>query len=179
MSQIVSITYRPAEAPAKPDDHFTRLPLANVQLVAGYGIEGDRKGGHPDRQLNIMAQESLDELGTEGFMVKPGQMGEQIIVSGLAQNLNAMPEGTQLQFGDEAIIEIVKPRTGCDRFEAIQGKPPSTAADRLGMMARVLQGGTDPRWRLHQNPGTCLSMSRSKPSRRTTRMCWKSSRSSA
>ena len=142
MSQIVSISYRPASAPAKPEDHFTRLPLQSVQLVEGYGIEGDRKGGHPDRQLNIMAQESLTELGAEGFMTEPGQMGEQIIVSGLAHNLNTLPEGTRLQFGDEAVIELAKPRTGCERFEAIQGKPPSTAAGRLGMMARVIHSGS-------------------------------------
>ena len=142
MSQIISIVYRPDSAPAKPADHFTRLPLESVPLVAGYGIEGDRKGGHPDRHLNIMAQESLTELGAEGFLVEPGQMGEQIIVGGLAQNLNNLPAGTQLQFGDQAIVEIVKPRTGCDRFEAIQSKHPSAAAGRLGMMARVVAGGS-------------------------------------
>jgi MOSC domain-containing protein YiiM len=44
--------------------------------------------------------------------------------------------------GAEAVIELVKPRTGCDRFEAIQGHPPSEAAGRMGVMARVLRSGS-------------------------------------
>lgn len=141
MSQITSISYRPANAPAKPEDRYTRLPLQQAQLVQGYGIEGDRKGGNPNRHLNIMARETLDELGGEGFMVAPGQMGEQIVVGGLGENLNALAEGTRLQFGEHAIIEVVEPRTGCDRFEAIQHKHPKAAAGRLGVMARVVHSG--------------------------------------
>lgn len=142
MSKIISIVYRPASVEAKPKDHYSRVPVESAVLVEKYGIEGDKKGGHPDRQLNIMVQESLDALAQRGFKAAPGELGEQIIISGLEQDLNAMPEGVQLQFGDEAVIEIIKPRTGCDRFEAIQGKHPSEAAGQLGMMARVVRGGT-------------------------------------
>jgi MOSC domain-containing protein YiiM len=110
-------------------------------LIAGYGIEGDRKGGHPDRNLNLMAQETLNSLASEGFIAGPGQMGEQLIVDGLVQDLNTLPAGTQLQIGTQAVIELVKPRTGCERFEAIQGQSPSKVQARMGVMARVLTGG--------------------------------------
>ena len=142
MSQIISIVYRPADVPAKPEDHYSRVPVESAVLVQDYGIEGDKKGGHPKRQLNIMAQESMSALAKNGFQANPGELGEQIIINGLTQDLNTLPEGTQLQFGDHAIIEISTPRTGCDRFEAIQGRHPSEAAGQLGMMARVIQGGT-------------------------------------
>jgi MOSC domain-containing protein YiiM len=69
-------------------------------------------------------------------------MGEQLILEGLAQDLNTLPAGTQLQIGTEAVVELVKPRTGCDRFEAIQGLSPSLIQLRMGMMARVLRGGS-------------------------------------
>ena len=140
MGQIVSIVYRPDSVPDKPEDHYSRVPLQATKLVEGHGIEGDRKGGHPKRQINIMAQESLDQLAPAGFKVQPGEMGEQIIVSGLSADLNTLAEGTRLQLG-EAIVEITTPRTGCDRFEAIQHKQPSEAAGLLGMMARVVTGG--------------------------------------
>ena len=66
-------------------------------------------------------------------------MGEQIIISGL--NINDLEAGSRLQIGEQAVVELVTPRTGCDRFEAIQGLPPASAAGRLGMMCRVTQSG--------------------------------------
>jgi MOSC domain-containing protein YiiM len=139
MSTISSIVYRPDHVPAKPADHYSRVSLEAAQLVAGYGIEGDRKGGHPDRQVNIMSQDALDQLATEGFKTAPGAMGEQIIISGL--NINDLPSGSRIQIGQEAVVELATPRTGCDRFEAIQQLSPASAQGRLGMMGRVVQGG--------------------------------------
>jgi MOSC domain-containing protein YiiM len=141
MSAITSIVYRPQSIPAHPNDHFSRLPLQRTRLIEKYGIEGDCKGGHPERQLNIMSQESLNALSGEGFLTEPGQLGEQLIIDGLGATLNSLDEGTQLRIGAEAIVEVTSLRTGCERFEAIQGKAPSKAAGRLGLMAKVVQGG--------------------------------------
>jgi xanthine dehydrogenase accessory factor len=140
MSTITSIVYRPDHVPVKPEDHYSRVSVSNTQLIAGYGIEGDRKGGNPNRQLNIMSREALDELAADGFKTEPGAMGEQIIISGL--NINDLPAGSRLQIGAEAVVELVEPRTGCERFEAIQQLAPSKAAGRLGMMCRVAHSGT-------------------------------------
>lgn len=138
MAEIYSLVYRPENE--HPADHYLRVPFETVSLVAGKGIEGDWNGdGNPARQLNIMTYETMVELQQEGFKAQPGQLGEQIAVRGL--DVNTLAAGTQLQFGDNAVIEIIKPRTGCDRFEAIQGKPRTDAANRLGMMARVVTGG--------------------------------------
>ncbi len=137
MGTIASIVYRPEQN--HPKDHFSRVTLQTANLIVGNGIEGDLKGSNPARQLNIMSRETLDTLATEGFMTAPGQMGEQIVVSGV--DVNTLPEGAQIQLGD-AIIEVYKPRTGCDRFEAIQGLPPSQAAKRLGVIAGVIKSGT-------------------------------------
>lgn len=139
MGEIVSIVYKPDHLPPRPTDHYTRVPVESARLVVGQGIEGDRKGGHPTRQLNLMAAEVLDQLGAEGFNVTPGQMGEQIIVRGIA--LDALPTGSRLRIGASAIIEVTAPRTGCDRFEALQGKAPALAAGRLGVMACVSADG--------------------------------------
>jgi MOSC domain-containing protein YiiM len=39
-------------------------------------------------------------------------------------------------------VEVVEPRTGCGKFEQHQGKLRQAAAGRLGVMARVLVGGS-------------------------------------
>ena len=46
-----------------------------------------------------------------------------------------------VQGGAQAVVEMLKPRTGCDRFEAIQGQSPALVQGRLGMMARVIVSG--------------------------------------
>lgn len=138
---IVSLVYKPADAESKPADHFSRVPLQSAELVVGHGIAGDKKGGHPTRQLNIMCQSTLDDLQVQGYHVQPGMMGEQIIVSGV--DLGAMAVGDQLHVGD-AIVEMTTRREGCIRFEAIQGRsnPTITQPGALGIMAKVVQGGT-------------------------------------
>jgi MOSC domain-containing protein YiiM len=138
MSEIVSIVYKPKGLPDQPSDHYTRVVVQSVALVENYGIEDDRKGGHPKRQVNIMSFETLAELASEGFNIEPGQMGEQIVVKGV--NVNTLTEGDRVQLG-EATIEVTTPRTGCDRFQALQGKNPADARGRLGVMARVVKGG--------------------------------------
>jgi MOSC domain-containing protein YiiM len=139
MIEIFSIVYKPDSLPSKPSDHYTRVPLEAAVLVANYGIEGDQKGGHPERQINIMTREVLQNLSGEGFNIQPGQMGEQIVISGF--DLNTLAVGERIQLGDEACVEVTSYRTGCDRFEALQGKPRGDAKDRLGVMAKVVAGG--------------------------------------
>ena len=137
MAHVVSIVYRP-KGTGRPQDRYSREPAERVRLVEAYGIEGDRKAGSPDRQVNVMLAETLAELGAEGFQVAPGQMGEQIVLAGV--DPVALVEGTRLKIGD-AVIEVGIPRTGCGRFEMIQGKPRGDAAGRLGVLAGVVSGG--------------------------------------
>ena len=137
MAHVVSIVYRPRKS-GRPHDRFERVPADRVQLVESQGIEGDLKGTK-DRQLNIMLAETLADLSEEGFSVGPGQMGEQIVIAGL--DSAALTEGTRLRIG-EVVVEVGIPRTGCVRFEQIQGKSRRDADGRLGFMAAVVAGGT-------------------------------------
>lgn len=67
-------------------------------------------------------------------------MGAQIVIRGL--EVDALTTGDRIQIGAEACVEIVKPRTGCDRFERIHGLTRTQAAGRMGVMAKVVTGGT-------------------------------------
>ncbi len=140
MIEVASIVYKPEDATSDPEDHYVRVPLSSAVLVAGHGIEGDRKGGHPKRQLNLMSLETLQALAEEGFKTMPGQMGEQITLREF--DVSILNKGDRLQIGEQACVEIVSHRTGCERFEQIQGKSPLLAAGRLGAMGRVVVGGT-------------------------------------
>ncbi len=139
MNSVTSIVYKPESAVSDPEDRYIRISLNSVNLVAGYGIEGDRKGGNPKRNLNIISAETLETLRDDGFSTLPGQMGEQIVIQGI--DVGELAEGAQLQIGDQACVEVVSHRTGCQRFEKIQGQSPQLAVGRMGVMAKVVTGG--------------------------------------
>jgi molybdopterin adenylyltransferase len=133
---IVSITYKPQNI-EPPTNAFLRVPLETAELVAGYGIKGDAKGGNPKRQLNIMSVETMRELEGEGYNIAPGALGEQMVIEGI--DVRDLPIGSQLKLGAEALVEVLSLRNGCARFEAYQGKP--RASGRIGILVRVVEGG--------------------------------------
>lgn len=138
-ASVVSIVYTPRDVEERrPMDRYARVAVERIRLVEFQGIEGDQKGGSTKRQLNVMHAEILADLGAEGFKVAPGEMGEQVVIVGV--DLAAMVAGAQLKLG-AAVIEVVEPRTGCARFEMIQGRSRKEVTGRLGVIARVVSGG--------------------------------------
>jgi len=138
MTQIASIVFKPVGVDESPNEYL-RVDLDDAMLVAGYGIEGDVKGGHPKRQLNIMSYETLTNLRVLGFYTEPGQMGEQIVIHQM--DVDSLLPGARVQLGTEAVIEVVERRNGCDRFEEGQKRPRSEVAVQMGGMAKVIMGG--------------------------------------
>jgi MOSC domain-containing protein YiiM len=66
-------------------------------------------------------------------------MGEQIVVAGI--DTAAVAVGTRVRLG-AAVVEVTLPRTGCSRFERIQGgRSKRSVTGRLGVMARVVEAG--------------------------------------
>jgi MOSC domain-containing protein YiiM len=138
-AHVVSIVFTPKEVPVRrPQGNYARVAVSRASLAEFQGIVGDLKGGTGERQLNIMAAETLAELRGEGFKTEPGELGEQVIVIGI--DLANIAAGTRLRLGS-AIVEVAMPRTGCARFEMIQGKSKKQVTGRLGVLARVVSGG--------------------------------------
>ena len=138
MPHVVSLVYTPAGVERKPADRFARVPTDAVELVADHGIAGDAKADGRNRQLNVMLAEVVAGLRVEGYKTGPGELGEQIVIAGL--DPAAVVPGIQLRLG-AAVIEVTLPRTGCARFEHIQGRPKAASAGRIGVMAKVVAGG--------------------------------------
>jgi MOSC domain-containing protein YiiM len=137
--RVVSIVYKPDHLPSRPSGRYTREPLTEATLVAGHGIEGDQKGGKADRHINLMATETLTRLAEAGFHTEPGGMGEQIVTAGL--EVERLKPGDRLLLGADACLEVLKARTGCQRFMEVQGRPLTASSGQLGVLLRVLTGG--------------------------------------
>jgi MOSC domain-containing protein YiiM len=143
MITIQSIVYMPCnEEDYDRFGPYLRLPLEEARLITDYGLEGDHKAGHnPNRQLNLIPTDWLAERKAEGYRTGPGEMGEQIILDGIA--MADMSPGLQLRLGDEAVIELIKTRTGCERLDESQPQPiPSEIKlAGIGYLAKIVQSG--------------------------------------
>ena len=146
-----------------PRHRFSKPNELWIRLLAGLGVEGDAHAGErvkhrsrarfnpglPNlRQVHLMHAELHDELNAAGFRVGAGALGENVTTRGI--NLLALPTGTRLRLGDDAVVEVTGLRNPCvqmDRFEdglmqATLGRDADGGLVRkAGIMAIVLTGG--------------------------------------
>jgi len=142
---------------------FTKPVHGRIRLVAGLGVEGDAHMGatvrHRSRvardptqanlrQVHLVHAELHDELRADGFVVGPGDMGENVTTSGI--DLLDLPTGAHLHLGAEAVVEVTGLRNPCvqlDRFQrglmaAVLGRDDQGALVRkAGVMAVVIATG--------------------------------------
>ncbi|HET8523194.1 MAG TPA: MOSC domain-containing protein [Thermomicrobiales bacterium] len=135
----------------------------SIRLLSGLGVDGDAHAGvtvkhrsrvardptQPNlRQVHLIHAELHDELAVSGFAIVPGQMGENITTRGL--DLLALPTGTRLHLGDEAVVEVTGLRNPCAQLDGIQPGLMAATLDRdeegnlirkAGVMGIVLNGG--------------------------------------
>ncbi len=151
-------------AVSRSGEHSFSKPLQDsIVLVAGLGVEGDahlgitvkhrsrvaRDPSQPNvRQVHLIHGELHDELAAAGFEVHPGELGENITTRGV--NLLALPRGTRLRLGADAVVEITGLRNPCvqiDRFrsgllaECVGRDANGNIVRKTGVMSVVTAGG--------------------------------------
>jgi hypothetical protein len=113
----------------------------SIELLEGLGVAFDAHRGttvqhrsrvardptQPNlRQVHLIHAELHDELRLAGFVLAPGQMGENITTRGI--DLLGLSTGTLLHLGRSAIVQITGLRNPCWQLDGIQ----------QGLMAAVL-----------------------------------------
>ena len=135
----------------------------SIRLLEGLGVEGDAHQGvtvkHRSRvrrdptvpnlrQVHLIHAELHDELREAGFVLAPGQMGENITTRGV--DLLGLPTGARLHLGASAIVEVTGLRNPCHQLDGIQpGLMEATLARdadgglvrKAGIMGVVRAGG--------------------------------------
>lgn len=142
---------------------FSKPVRDSIRLLAGLGVEGDAHLGvtvkhrsrvrqdptQPNlRQVHLIHAELLEELRAKGFDVAPGDMGENVLTSGV--DLLGLPAGARLLLGDSAVVEVTGLRNPCAQLDRFQPGLMAATLDRdaagglvrkAGVMAVVLAGG--------------------------------------
>jgi hypothetical protein len=142
---------------------FSKETALQIRLLAGLGVEGDAHCGttvkhrsrvavdptQPNlRQVHLIHAELFDRLAPRGFVLRPGDLGENITTRGI--DLLGLPRGTRLHIGASAIVEVTGLRNPCiqiDRFQpgllaAVLDRDPNGRVIRLaGIMGIVVAAG--------------------------------------
>jgi MOSC domain-containing protein YiiM len=145
------------------EHRFGKQPVPEIRLLAGLGVEGDAHAGalvqhrsrvardpsQPNlRQVHLLHTELFDAVATHGHHVSPGDLGENVTTRGL--DLLALPTGTLLHLGDEAVVRVEGLRNPCLQIERydegllrhVAGRDADGAVVRRGgVMGTVLTGG--------------------------------------
>lgn len=149
---------------SSPAHGFSKQPQLFLRLIAGEGVEGDAHRGVTTQhlylkqrdpslpnlaQVHLLAAEMLQELAVKGHAVQPGELGENILTSGL--ELLGLPLGTRLALGSEVVLEVTGLRTPCSKIDAFQRglqqcmwgerNAHGQRERRAGVMSVVLVGG--------------------------------------
>ncbi|MGA9868104.1 MAG: MOSC domain-containing protein [Acetobacteraceae bacterium] len=143
--------------------HFSKPVHESIRLLEGLGVEGDAHLGvtvkhrsrvrrdptQPNlRQVHLIHEELIDELRRGGFRVGPGLMGENVTTRGV--DLLALPRGTRLRLGADAVVEVTGLRNPCYQLDGFQPGLMAAVLDRdadgklirkSGVMTVVLTGG--------------------------------------
>jgi MOSC domain-containing protein YiiM len=152
------------EAVSQRSTHsFSKQPSMWIRLVAGLGVEGDAHLGatvkhrsrvardptQPNlRQVHLLHRELLEALAVQGFVIGPGDIGENILTRDI--DLLGLPTGTVLRIGPTAEVRITGLRNPCIQLDRFQPGLMAATLDRdaegnlirkAGVMAVVLTGG--------------------------------------
>jgi len=133
-------------------EHGLPKPSVPEARVTRAGLVGDfnryrheEKQDDPGMAVLVVPHETLEELGREGWPVRPGDLGENITTEGIAYDWFA--PGRRFRAG-EVVFEVSKPCTPCDNLYLLPYVGPvrgpeflKVMLDRRGWYARVLHEG--------------------------------------
>lgn len=108
-------------------------------LKVQFGLEGDAHGGDWHRQVSLLAMESIAKMQEQGLDVKAGDFAENLTTEGI--DLTALPVGTQVRIGEEALGEITQIGKECHTKCAIYYQAGDCVMPKEGVFMKVLQGG--------------------------------------
>lgn len=116
-----------------------KVPVGEAVLREDWGLEGDAHAGSWHRQVSLLSFERIEEFRRRGGDVDPGAFGENLIIEGL--DLRALPVGTRITVGGEAILELTQIGKECHSHCEIYKRVGDCIMPREGVFARVVRGG--------------------------------------
>lgn len=110
-----------------------------VILKEDFGIMGDGHAAGGNRQVSLLAEESIEKIKAKGIQVKAGDFAENITTQGL--DLLGLHIGNKLRIGRDAILEITQKGKECHTRCSIYYQAGDCVMPKEGVFAKVIKGG--------------------------------------
>ena len=112
--------------------------ISEALLKENFCIMGDAHAG-TERQVSLLAQESIEKMRHKGLKVKSGDFAENITTEGI--DLMALRPGSKLKIGKYALLEITQIGKVCHTRCSIYYQAVDCVMPKEGVFARVLKSG--------------------------------------
>jgi len=116
-----------------------KTPVEKVELKEGVGLMNDAHSGS-DRQVSLLAVESIEKMRRKGLDVNPGDFAENLTTEGI--DLLALPLGAVLSLGDGVVLRITQKGKVCHDRCSIYYQAGDCVMPTEGVFAEVVSTGT-------------------------------------
>ena len=110
----------------------------SAELKDDFGIIGDAHAGTKNRQVSLLAVESIEKMQAKGLKVKPGDFAENITTQGV--DLLGLKLGDKLRIGTEALLEVTQIGKECHTRCNIYYQAGDCVMPKEGIFVKVLKG---------------------------------------
>jgi MOSC domain-containing protein YiiM len=107
-------------------------------IMENFGLQKDAHAGS-DRQVSLLAKESIEKIRQKGLDVQYGDFAENLTTEGI--NLPLLPVGARLQIGSQVLLEVTQIGKVCHDRCHIYYSVGDCVMPREGIFAKVLVGG--------------------------------------
>lgn len=114
--------------------------VSEVRLIPDHGLDQDAHAGDWHRQVSLLDMQSIARIREKGLDVNPGNFAENITTEGI--RLWELPIGTQMQLGQNVVVEVTQIGKECHSHCAIFHQVGDCVMPREGIFAKVLRQGT-------------------------------------
>ena len=116
-----------------------KIPVDKVDIVTCLGIEGDAHAGPGERQISLLAWESIEKMREKGYDAKNGDFAENLTIKGIL--LWELKPGDILKVGSEVFLRITRIGKICHQRCNIYYQVGDCVMPREGVFAEVIDGG--------------------------------------
>ena len=107
-------------------------------IMENFGLQKDAHAGS-DRQVSLLAKESIEKIRQKGLDVRYGDFAENLTTEGI--DLPFLPVGARLQIGSQVLLEVTQIGKVCHDRCHIYYSVGDCVMPREGIFAKVLVGG--------------------------------------
>ena len=119
--------------------HTKKNPVEKCFIKKDFGLEGDSHAGFGDRQVSLLARESVRKMEREYFKLAPGVFGENLLTEGV--DFSVLRVGKKIHIGKSVVLEITIKGKVCTTPCSIYKSVGFCVMPTEGIFTKVIEGG--------------------------------------